>query len=146
MALDLLSLPRKLGSLDSVSPEYRALYQSTDDGFALTPTAVEDFARISDGVHQLAEQRDKANAALLDAALMSAVMMNGVSGPMASAASCVYLKDHAISVAKGVPVVVTDLGNVDLKEAIAAWISTGGGRVFLPTENHFARQHRRVNS
>jgi hypothetical protein len=146
MRRDLLQLPEKLADLATVAPEYQSLYEWDGDGWVLTQTAAGDFAQIKDAVLELAQQRDKANAALLEAAVMSAVMMAGVSGVMASAASCLYLSEHAITWARGVPAVITDLGNVDIKEAIAEWISTGGGQIFLPrhkaekTEDDFWRQ------
>jgi hypothetical protein len=138
VALDLLSLPQTLRSLDSVSPEYRGLYQSDCAGwFRLTPTAAADFSRIAAAVEQLAEQRNNAESAVLSSAVIGAILICGAQSVMAGAAAAQYESEHVISMVSGVPCVQTPLGAVPVFEAIKEWMTTGHGAVFLP--NEFAR-------
>jgi hypothetical protein len=147
MRRDLLQLPEKLADLATVAPEYQSLYEWDGDGWVLTQTAAGDFAQIKDAVLELAQQRDKANAALLDASVMSAVMMAGAGGVMAGACACWFMKEHEhkIAIVSGNVCVKTDAGDVvDLAEYIRGWMMAGPGSIFL--SDNYSRRQRRVNT
>ena len=154
MAYDLLSLPTELISLDDVPPELVAMYEEDADGmFTLTAGARENIGKVGAGINQLAQQRDeaaaKAQTALVEQAVMGAVLSAGASGRMAGAASALFTSQESIVTRNGVLVVETDGGEVPLRDAIAEFMRHGEGQVFLPSakppeqENHFLNQVRR---
>jgi hypothetical protein len=154
MALDLLSLPPTLVSLDGVPPEFVAMYEIDEDGlYVMTETGRANLFKVAEGIQLLAEQRDvearKAREAAKSAAVMSAVLLAGAQGVLAAAACAQYEAENTITMSKGLPVVQTDGGEVPLRDAISEWMTSGDGAAFLPShkaekhDDYFQRQIRR---
>ena len=146
MQHDLLSLTPTLISLDGVPLELRAMYRQESDGvYVLSDVARRSMQKIAAGIESLARERDaehakaqseraKAQSAQISAVIMGAVLGAGASGPLAAGACAQYEAEHVCAMRGGLPVVITDAGQVDLKEAVADWMASDAGSIFLSKE------------
>jgi hypothetical protein len=149
---DILTMPVTLVSLDDLPDELRGMYAPDQDGlFVLTEVARENIGKVASGIQELAAQRDeqaaRAQAALLDAQIMAAVLINGAVGVLAAGAAAQLGAENKIAMRAGKAVVETDGGDVGLDDYIREWM-VGPGAIFISNhktekrDDYFARQLR----
>jgi hypothetical protein len=162
-----LNAPPVLADLDSVPPEFHALYELTDDGlYTLTPVASAEIEILQDERRQLEEEHARKLAELQGessrrAAELRSVraesclrqtLLDGGCRPELVKGAVAMLRDEWRIIggdSAEALLVVTDAGLVPLQQMVREFLTSEAGSVFMPARpakhgDRFSRELMRI--